>query len=333
LSRLAASETKPDADQTESWAATWALLALLAVGALFGFLILLGGYSGWNYYHRHFVHTSAFLLWAGLMCAQTGLWVVALVWLFPSLRRQWSARSFFSSEILLSIFAIAAIATAFVVVSQRTRHSPDYIPGHTWRLITLTTAGLVVGLVAASGIWLARDGLRRLGQQPLSAENDKTTALRLFLICKDDLDRFLGALGAILGLLVLTTAAHRQMVLSYVTYAAYHKQPGPGPTGTIMPIRTEYGFQLVLLYGLFFTILVAAVYLPTHLTRIRVGDRIGDAYFPAVLPDSPEWISRSASRDQLAGVLGIRDGPLSQFKAVVPIVTPLIAALIGLLLK
>jgi hypothetical protein len=331
LSRLAASETKPDADHTESWATTWALLALLAVGALFGFVILLVGSSGWNFYYRHFVHTSAFLLWAGLMCAQTGLWVVALVWLFPSLRRQWSARSFLSSEVLLSIFAIAAIAAAFVVVSQRTKHSPEYIPGHTWRLITLTTAGLVVGLVAASGIWLARAGLRRLGQQPSSAESEKAAALRLFLICKDDLDRFLGALGAILGLLVLTTAAHRQMVLAYVTYAAYHKQPGP--TGLINPIHTDYGFQLVLLYGLFFTILVAAVYLPTHLTRIRVGDRIRDAYFPALLPDSPEWISRSASRDQLAGVLGLRDGPLSQFKAVVPIVTPLIAALIGLLLK
>jgi hypothetical protein len=331
VSGLAATETKPDPDQTERWVTTWALLALLIVGALLGLFVLRVGSSGWSYYYRHFVHTSAFLLWAGLICAQTGLWVVALVWLFPSLRRQWSVRSFFSSEVLLSIFAIAAIATAFIVVGQGTNRLPHYIPGHTWRLRTLTIAGLLVGLVAASGIWLVRDRLRKLDQRPLSAESEKTAALRLFLICKDDLDRCLGALGAILGLLVLSTAAHRQMVLAYVSSAAHHKRPGP--EGTIWPIHADYGFQLVLLYGLFFTILVAAVYLPTHLTRIRVGNRIRDAYFPALLPDSPEWISRSASRDQLAGVLAIRDGPLSQFKAVVPIVTPLIAALIGLLLK
>jgi hypothetical protein len=116
---------------------------------------------------------------------------------------------------------IAVVAVA----SDQIRTWPDYIPGHKWKSITLTAPGYFVGLVLAWGIWLVRDGLRQLGQQPLSTESARTTALKTFLICKDDLNRFLGTLGAILGLLVLSTAAHRQMVLSYVTYSAYHKQP------------------------------------------------------------------------------------------------------------
>jgi hypothetical protein len=92
--------------------------------------------------------------------------------------------------------------------------------------------------------------------------------------------------------------------------------------------HADYGFQLVLVFGLVFTLLIAAIYLPTHLTRTRVADRIRDAYIPALSPDSPEWSSQSAKRDQLAGVLGLGDGPLSQFKTAVPIMTPLIGALV-----
>jgi hypothetical protein len=327
--RLAA--TKLDADQSDEWFTTWSLLALLIVGALVSLFILLLHFRTWDDYHQHFAGKAAFLLWAGLVCTRTGVWVVVLAWLFPSLRRHWSARSFFSPELLLSTLMIGITIAVVAVASDQIRTWPDYIPGHKWKSITLTAPGYFVGLVLAWGIWLVRDGLRQLGQQPLSTESARTTALKTFLICKDDLNRFLGTLGAILGLLVLSTAAHRQMVLSYVTYSAYHKQPDK--TGRIIPAHADYGFQLVLVFGLVFTLLIAAIYLPTHLTRTRVADRIRDAYIPALSPDSPQWSSQSAKRDQLAGVLGLGDGPLSQFKTAVPIMTPLIGALIGLLLK
>jgi hypothetical protein len=329
--RLYALVEAGDVDQSDEWFTTWSLLALLIVGALVSLFILLLHFRTWDDYHQHFASTGAFLLWAGLVCTRTGLWVVVFAWLFPSLRRHWSGRSFFSPELLLSTLMVGITTTVIAVASVKIRHWPDYLPGNTWKSITLTVPGYFVGLVLAWGIWLVRDGLRQLGQQPLSTEGAKTTALKTFLICKDDLNRFLGTLGAILGLLVLSTAAHRQMVLSYVTYSAHHRQPDK--TGRIIPAHVDYGFQLVLVFGLVFTLLIAAIYLPTHLTRTRVADRIRDAYFPTVSPDSPGWTSRTAKRDQLAGVLGLGGGPLSQFKTAVPILTPLIGALIGLLLE
>lgn len=38
---------------------------------------------------------------------------------------------------------------------------------------------------------------------------------------------------------------------------------------TFQPI--DYGYQLVLIYGLFFSILIAAVYVPTHFSLVRAG--------------------------------------------------------------
>jgi hypothetical protein len=327
--RIAA--TKPGIGQSDEWFTTWSLLALFLAGVLVSLFILLFNFPSWSHYRHHFAGNGAFLLWAGLVCTRTGVWVVALAWLLPSLRRHWSARSFFSPELLLSTLMVAIPTAVIAVVSATMKHWPDYIPGALWKLITLTAPGYVVGLVLAWGIWLVRDGLRQIGQQPLSTESEKATALKTFLICKDDLNRFLGTLGAILGLLVLSTAAHRQMVLSYATYSAYHKQPDE--KGVRIPEHFDYGFQLMLVFGLLFTLLIAAIYLPTHLTRTRVADHIREAYFPAVSPDSPEWSSRKAQRDQLGGVLGLADGPLSQFKTAVPILSPLIGALLGLLLK
>jgi hypothetical protein len=86
-------------------------------------------------------------------------------------------------------------------------------------------------------------------------------------------------------------------------------------------------------YGLFFSILVAAVYLPTHLTLARVGHDIRDAFFPAVSPTSPEWTDRTAKRDKLGGVLELQVGALSRFKASAAILTPLVGSLIALVLK
>ena len=89
----------------------------------------------------------------------------------------------------------------------------------------------------------------------------------------------------------------------------------------------------MLLYGLFFSILVAAIYVPTHLTLASVGAAICDQVFPAAPPTSPEWEERTAKRERLAALLGLDVGLVGRFKASVAIMTPLIGSLVGLLLK
>ncbi len=89
----------------------------------------------------------------------------------------------------------------------------------------------------------------------------------------------------------------------------------------------------MLVYGFFFSILIAAIYLPTHLTLARVGNGIRDAFFPPISPTSPEWEERVAKREKLGNLLELQVGPLGRFKASAAILTPLLGSLIGLLLK
>jgi hypothetical protein len=187
---------------------------------------------------------------------------------------------------------------------------PDYVPHHAMKVALLTLVGALVGLVAARGVWFAHGGLKQLADEDLRTMK----ALNTFLSLQSELQRFLGTLGAILGMIILSASAQRRAVLAYAP-------------------ETEYGYELVLVYGFFFSLLVASVYLPTHLTLNRVGNCIRDAFFPSVPPMSPEWDERTAKREKLGNLLQLQVGPLGRFKASAAILTPLGGSLVGLLLK
>ena len=79
--------------------------------------------------------------------------------------------------------------------------------------------------------------------------------------------------------------------------------------------------------------LVAVIYLPTHLSLTTLGERIRNGFFPEVSPAAPEWEDRVAKRERLGTMLEIQVGPLTQFKASAAILTPLAASLVALVLK
>jgi hypothetical protein len=164
--------------------------------------------------------------------------------------------------------------------------------------------------VAALGIWLVHGGLKILSGGDLRSEE----SLNTFLSLQAELSRFLGVLGAIIGMLVLSTGAQRRAVLAYAP-------------------QTRYGFELVLSYGFLFTILVAAIYVPTHLTRSRVASQLRDAVFPPAPPSAADWMERTISRERLGQVLRLEQGAFGQLKASIAILTPLLGSLVGLLLS
>lgn len=291
---------------------TWKLLSVLLAGALFGAVVLYGDSPWWDEHHKETAREGAFVLWGGLMCAQTALWALALAWLAPSvarLRARYGAEN--RTEVVVSTAMLLGLALLLsgggLLV---TTNPPNYMPGHEVKVSLLSLVGLLVSLVAALGVWFVRGGLMQLAAKDLGTEK----ALSTFLALQSELRRFLGTLGAILGLLILATSAQREALLEY--------KPG-----------YEYDYELILVYGLSFSILVAAIYLPTHLTLAQVGNRIRDSFFPAVPPSSPEWEDRTAKREKLGSLLELEVGPLGGFKAGVAILTPLFGSLIGLLLK
>lgn len=304
-------------DRTSDWElTTWKVIVVFVVGASVGFVTLFADAWSWDKGHRHAAHASAEVLWAALLCAQTGLWLLALAWLWPTIRNLPSEYQRANrNEIVGSTAAILAIVVADVGLVRL--HWPDYLPGHAYKLGVLTLLGGLVGLVAARGVWIAHGGLKLLVRGDLRSEH----TLRTFLSIQDAVGRFLGVLGAIIGLLVLSTGAQRRAVL---WYAHAHPQPHQ---------HTHYGFELVLIYGLVATLLVAAVYLPTYLSLTDVGGKIRDAVFPRLPPTDDAWVEQTEKRERLGQLLQLEQGPFGRLKAGVAILTPLLGGLVGLLLN
>lgn len=295
---------------SEEDVSSWNLLVVLLLGALVGVLILFCDRPWWDARHRDFAHNGAFVLWVALMCAQTALWALALAWLLPSVRRlRREYREANRLEVRASTLIILAIILLLAVGGAFTNSWPNYIPGHSAKVGLLTLIGALVGLVAARGVWFVHGGLKRL-EEHLGTKR----SLELFLSLQSDLQRFLATLGAILGLLILSAGAQRRVVLAY--------KP-----------QTEYGYELVLVYGFLFSVLVACIYLPTHLTLTTIGNRIRDAFFPPVPPNSAAWERRMTEREKLGNVLQLQMGPLGRFRASAAILTPFIGSLISLLFK
>jgi hypothetical protein len=319
-------------DGTVREVTTTQVLVPLLIGVLSGALILFWQpfwhplrvhpltLHGWSEKHQLFAKTSPFILWAALMCAQTGLWLLVLVWLRPSFRRVWPEKGKrlalvrLRGEAMGSTVAIAITVSIFVGGAVRLRSWPDYMPGHEWKVVTLTGVGALVGLFAAWGIWLTHAQLMELADRLRRGVLSRESALNCFLIHQRRVKRFLGALGAILGLLVLATAAHRQALL------AYDRRVRPPDVEAL-----DYGYQLVLIYGLFFSILIAAVYIPTHLSLTRVGNQIRDKFFKDVTPGAEDWQEQTANREKLGSLLELDVGPLGRLKASAAILTPWMA--------
>jgi hypothetical protein len=287
------------------------VLLVLLSGTAFGALVVFGDVFWWDRPHRTFSRDSGpFTLWAALLCAQTGLWALTLVWLLPSVRR---LRRLYGEtvrrEVAASTVIILVVIVLLVVVGPLLSSRPEYLPRHTVKLGFLTLIGALVGLVAAQGIWLVRGGLNAVAEDTVPER-----ALNQFRSLQGELQRYLATLGAILGLLVLTTAAQRHAVLDYA------------PTA-------NYDFELVLVYGLFFSILIAAVYVPTYLTLAAVGERLRDGFFQPVAPSDAAWEERTRQRDLFGRMLQLDVGPFGRLRASAAILTPLIGSLVALVLK
>jgi hypothetical protein len=290
---------------------TWKVILVFLLGAAVGFVVLFADLPSWDEGHRAAARSSAVVLWAMLMCTQTGFWLLALVWLRPTVRELPPGyRRANRNEIVGSTIAILVIVVTAAVAGIVRTPWPNYLPGHPVKLGVLTVLGGLVGLVAARGVWIAHGGLKLLARKDLGSEESLST----YLSIQDCVGRFLGTLGVILGILVLSTGAQRRAVLSY------------DPT-------TQYGFELVLAYGFLASILVAAVYLPTYLTLNDVGHRIRDAACPTLPPSDDDWAVQTEKREKLGQLLGLDQGPFSRLKTSAAILTPLLSSLVGLLLS
>jgi hypothetical protein len=124
-------------------------------------------------------------------------------------------------------------------------------------------------------------------------------------------------LGTAIGLLVLTTGALRNAIVN-----AHGGQDG------------RFAPEGVLLYGAFFSVLLASIYIPAYLALTDAGQRMRDRCFPLSRrwENAEAWAAWYRQRKDFEEFLGLRLGTVASLRGVVGVLTPLASSAVSLLL-
>jgi hypothetical protein len=288
---------------------------LACAGAAAAGTILFADRLDWPSRNVEFARNGSFLLYMFLIVGQVAVWPVAVGWLWSDLRalaRGWRRNA---RELAESLVIVALASWAGLLAAAFGPKVPDYLPHHREKLLLISGLGWIAGSVAASGIWLLHGEMKELLAHPVPGPRE----LEELLALRDRLQRFLAVSGSIIGLAILGAGAERNMISAYT--ADFHATGG-------------FPIEYVLIYGLFFSALLALVYFPTHLTLQALAARLRDRYAPVPDIDADgAWVEEWRRRGLLEDALSMKVGASASFKTGVAILTPLIGSLTGLLLN
>jgi hypothetical protein len=316
-----------------------AVSSVLAVAAIVATAALIGWHAtdclttlpDGHFTCRAFISTPQFLVWVMLLCGQAAFWALAIVPLYRTLRSlvcELRAEESLTTKTIAGItlsalaFATAAVLFAFAPrilpsrLASRT-HYPGHwpLPSHTPKLTILTAIAIVIALAAIVGMWMAGIALQWLASKGTA---DLET-LNRFLVLRTTLNGLLTLTGVIVGLGTLSSGALRNAVLAL------------NPPAPAKPLF-EFDAQYVLVYGLFFTGLLAIAYAPSYLALRTTGTWLRNNAYPLPDPGTPTFSAVLKERETFDDFLQVNLSASASFKASVAILAPLASSLIALLI-
>jgi hypothetical protein len=268
-----------------------------------------------------FIESPPALLWLVSVEAQWMLWFVLIPPLAAAL---WAHREGLSRGPLLSVAALALLSVGFLLPATfgwpnlPLADLPEYpLTYHQARIGAIYGIGLLVALMPALGLGLARERLRDIAfrGRPGGAK------IELFLALGESIRRFLFLAGALIFLAMLSVGALRNAVIA--------QRPDDEQLAESFP--PEY----VLLFGVYFSLLLALVYAPAYGTYLEVGGRMRDAFVGPTPPDDADAAGLKSWRDDraaLESVMRLDVGLAESFRAGVFVFAPLAGSLVSLLL-
>jgi hypothetical protein len=266
-----------------------------------------------------FVHLGEFWMWMFLIAVQTALWAVsAALLLSPEmrhpLREVWPrARAHVAATV-----GAAGVPLLGVVIFGSVHSTIQYpFQWHQGKVLALSLLGAGVALIGIAEIALVKFALDN--DPPVggsSADVERYLCLRTLL------QRILGIEGAIIGAAVLATGGLRNAVVAYDALLVKNK----------LPVHGTFPREYVLIYGAFFTLILALLYAPVYFKLLEVGRANADAACKPEEPASPAWLPAYEKRRKLDEYLQLQIATSASFRAGVAILAPLGSALVALLL-
>jgi hypothetical protein len=283
-----------------------AIIALAVVGGAVGFgVISIGGFGS-----EELTEKGQFHIWLFLICAQTALWTLGAAVFFDLLRT--SPLVEVASEARPTArWATVAVAVPVLglVLAVAVGATLDYpVPYRSEKVTSLSVAGVCVALVGV--VALARVHVALRHRTPATK-----AGIDAYLELRAVLQRVLAVEGAIIGAAILASGALRNAAV------AYH-----GGDNSAFP-RED-----VLIYGAYFTLILAVIYAPVYQRLTATGKRLLDEACPAAEPSAPDWTASYDKRKKLEELLGLQLTTSGSFRAAVAITAPLSSSIVGLLL-
>jgi hypothetical protein len=276
---------------------------------------------------RGFTSTLQFQAWVSIIALQTALWgaLAPGLWRTSSgLWRRWREGPGRRGPGLLVVGYIVLVV--LIVVALRSIPSSPAIPAaySSRTLVLLGVAVVVVLPPVAVGMWLLQGVIGGLGARLAAAPRDRaslevdwrSTGRPMFadlLGLRVTLRQLLLVAGTVIGTATLASGALRQAVLAST------------PDASFPPER-------LVLYGGFFTVVLAILYVPAHSALQRQARALVDACWPVPPSAKPDetWYK---DRQNAETTLGLNVSVKGSFQTGAAILAPLVASVITVILS
>lgn len=307
-------------------------LFVLCVGTFLASGLLLG--TGELHASLAFWSSKAPRLWHLLLSFQPALWVtsVAVVWPeFSKARRSvWpSSGSRLRPGLVLCTVLMVLVACIPLLIQTLTNQAmlpanaeqTLAMPGFRFKLVAIGVVGVLVAAVHAFGIlcvhaqlidWRRRSAPGETVCSPSRLEKDT----RRFLQLRSQVRLFLGFAATIIGIATLSTGALREVVNEGALTSA-----------------DRFPASLAMAYGLHFSALLAAVYLPAQFTLNSIGELLAERLVTQSLGKRARWKEWTDEQRAVRTYLGLEDNALDVLRDGIAMLAPLMASLSSLLLS
>ena len=185
------------------------------------------------------------------------------------------------------------------------------LPAQTAKMSVLVLLVAGVALAGAVGILRVERLVRGLVHDSAGDRGDLVRYLRL----REVLQRLLSIEGAILASAILASAAFRNAVAATGADAA-----------------RDFPIEYVLVYGAYFSAVLALIYAPTYLRLQALGATLRDQFVDLSDPADARWSDRYAKWKDLGELLRLETTVIESFRGGVAIVAPLGTSVVGALL-